>query len=194
MSCSLLIFISPQAAAMIYRLSIEENQCVHKWCYDNKICSFISEFCTFSKTGEVGIEQKLYNCVTCKMEDGHCICEICIKNCHQGHTVSFSEDDVEGFCDCGEEGSRGIRSCNMLKGKFCSFYHILLRELLPQNFFSLVNFCFWVDKIGEKIIGWLKIWNLENQMKERNKKHLYTNTLLTRSNHKMQILYFSWII
>ena len=79
--------------------------------------SFISEFCTFSTTGEVGIEQKLYICVTCKMDDGYCICEICIKNCHQGHTVLFSEYDLEGYCDCGEQGSQGKRSCNMLKGR-----------------------------------------------------------------------------
>ena len=76
----------------------------------------ISEFCTFSTTGEVGIEQMLYNCITCNMLDGHCICKICINNCHKGHKVVFSEEDAEGYCDCGEQGSRGIRSCNMLKG------------------------------------------------------------------------------
>ena len=76
----------------------------------------ISEFCTFSTTGEVGIEQMLYNCITCNMQDGHCICKICINNCHKGHKVVFSEEDAEGYCDCGEQGSRGIRSCNMLKG------------------------------------------------------------------------------
>ena len=27
-----------------------------------------SEFCSFSQTGEVGIEQKLYNCFTCNMQ------------------------------------------------------------------------------------------------------------------------------
>ena len=87
---------------------------------------FFSENCTFSQTGEVGIEQKLYNCVTCNMQDGHCICKICINNCHKGHKVVFSEEDAEGFCDCGEQGSRGIRSCNMLKGRFISFYSILI--------------------------------------------------------------------
>ena len=75
-----------------------------------------SDLCTFSQTGEVGIEQKLYNCFTCNMQDGHCICEICINNCHKGHIVVFSEDDAEGFCDCGEQGSRDIGSCYMLKG------------------------------------------------------------------------------
>ena len=50
------------------------------------------------------------------MVDGHCICEICINNCHEGHKVVFAENDAEGFCDCGEQGSRSIRSCKMLKG------------------------------------------------------------------------------
>ena len=53
-------------------------------------------------------------------EDGYCICEICIKNCHAGHktylTKEFDEGFGPGFCDCGDEGSRGIRSCKMLKG------------------------------------------------------------------------------
>ena len=82
---------------------------------------FITECCTFSKTGQVGIQQKLYCCITCKMVDGHCICEICINNCHEGHNVVFSEDDLEGYCDCGEQGSQGKRPCNMLKGRFYYF-------------------------------------------------------------------------
>ena len=82
----------------------------------------IKSICSFSQTGVVGIEQKLYSCVTCNMQDGHCICEVCIKNCHKGHKVVFSEEDAEGYCDCGEQGSRGITSCNMLKGRLCSFY------------------------------------------------------------------------
>ena len=66
--------------------------------------------------------QKFYRCATCNMtEDGLCICEICIKNCHAGHIIfespTYKEGIGEGFCDCGEEGSRGIRSCKMLKGK-----------------------------------------------------------------------------
>ena len=70
----------------------------------------------------MGIQQKLYNCVTCNMKDGYCICENCIKNCHKGHNVVFSEEDIEGYCDCGEQSSRGITSCNMLKGRICCFY------------------------------------------------------------------------
>ena len=70
-------------------------------------------------------EQKWYKCATCNMvEDGYCICQICIKTCHEGHII-FQSDRYEqgfglGFCDCGEEGSRGIRSCKMLQGKFAT--------------------------------------------------------------------------
>ena len=68
-------------------------------------------------------EQKWYKCATCNMvEDGYCICQICIKTCHEGHNVvqtdTYEQGFGLGFCDCGEEGSRGIRSCKMLQGKF----------------------------------------------------------------------------
>ena len=61
-------------------------------------------------------------------EDGYCICEICIKNCHAGHntylTKEFDEGFGPGFCDCGDEGSQGIRTCKTIKG-------MLIKQLLP---------------------------------------------------------------
>ena len=49
--------------------------------------------------------------------DKYCICEICINSCHAGHDTTFIDQfNFHGFCDCGDEGSRGIRSCKMLKG------------------------------------------------------------------------------
>ena len=69
------------------------------------------------------IKQKLYRCVTCQMTgqlstgDKYCICEICINSCHAGHDTTFIDQfNFHGFCDCGDEGLRGIRSCKMLKG------------------------------------------------------------------------------
>ena len=77
-------------------------------------------------------------CATCfKTENGYCICEICINNCHEGH-ITFQTDAYEegfglGFCDCGEEGSRGIGSCKMLKGKYI---HKLFSSYLTCSSFS----------------------------------------------------------
>ena len=85
--------------------------------------NLLSGLCTFTITGEEMMLQKFYWCATCNIPsaDEYCICEICIKNCHAGHityeTPIFEEGFGPGFCDCGEEGSRGIRSCKMLKGK-----------------------------------------------------------------------------
>ena len=61
-------------------------------------------------------------------EDGYCICEICIRNCHAGHktylTKEFDEGFGPGFCDCGDEGSQGIRTCKIIKG-------MIIKQLLP---------------------------------------------------------------
>ena len=75
------------------------------------------------------VNQKLYQCDTCSMnEDGYCICEICIRNCHAGHktylTKEFDEGFGPGFCDCGDEGSQGIRTCKIIKG-------MIIKQLLP---------------------------------------------------------------
>ena len=71
-------------------------------------------------TGERLIPQKLYKCSTCGMgeDDVRCICEFCIKSCHEGHDISMAFEDKEvgyGYCDCGQEASKGKRSCNLLK-------------------------------------------------------------------------------
>ena len=91
-------------------------------------------------TGERMPLQKLYKCSPCGLaEDGHCICEFCIKNCHEGHNTSMAgcqdqeeyikEEVLSGYCDCGEEASRGKRSCNILKSTSGS-----LREKLEEKF------------------------------------------------------------
>ena len=54
------------------------------------------------------------------------ICEICIKHCHAGHNIFFSQVEY-GFCNCGQEGLRGIRPCQML-----NFLHS--RKNAPGNY------------------------------------------------------------
>ena len=87
-------------------------------------------------TGERMVPQKLYKCATCGMaDDGYCICEFCIKSCHEGHEISmFDEEGVGyGFCDCGEEASQDKRSCNLLKSTKDKFPDSI-REKLEKKF------------------------------------------------------------
>ena len=99
---------------------------------------------------------KSYGCTTCNMTGNvdansiYVICEICIKNCHVGHNISEMSFE-RGFCDCGEEGSRGIRSCKMLTGKFIhEFVSFCLLNL------SITFFNYWITYVCEKI-GFLMV-------------------------------------
>lgn len=94
------------------------------------------DMCTYNMTGERMVPQKLYKCATCGMaDDGYCICEFCIKSCHEGHEISmFDEEGVGyGFCDCGEEASQDKRSCNLLKSTKDKFPDSI-REKLEKKF------------------------------------------------------------
>ena len=87
-------------------------------------------------TGERMVPQKLYKCATCGMaDDGYCICEFCIKSCHEGHEISmFDKEGVGyGFCDCGEEASQDKRSCNLLKSTK-DIFPDSIREKLEKKF------------------------------------------------------------
>jgi len=92
--------------------------------------------CTFNFTKERYPVQKMYKCATCEMADpGCCICEVCIKTCHDGHDISLygdrgNKDGIgRGFCDCGSEGSEGKRICKNLKEKSKG-----VREELEEKF------------------------------------------------------------
>lgn len=94
------------------------------------------DMCTYNMTGERMVPQKLYKCATCGMaDDGYCICEFCIKSCHEGHEISmFDEEGVGyGFCDCGAEASQDKRSCNLLKSTKDIFSYSI-REKLEKKF------------------------------------------------------------
>jgi len=94
------------------------------------------DMCTYNMTGERMVPQKLYKCATCGMaDDGYCICEFCIKSCHEGHEISmFDEEGVGyGFCDCGEEASQDKRSCNLLKSTK-DIFPDSIREKLEKKF------------------------------------------------------------
>ena len=86
------------------------------------------------------MKQTLYQCATCNMtEDGYCICESCINNCHEGHLTyqSFSES---GFCDCGWEGSRGIRPCKFVLPSGLKVFEAMKKGIFPdQATFDLYN-------------------------------------------------------
>jgi len=67
---------------------------------NKKVCTFV--------TGKGAlIEQHMYHCATCELNDEDtCICKVCIKLCHKGHDVSLAGIG-KSFCDCGSDDTEG---------------------------------------------------------------------------------------
>ena len=69
------------------------------------------KLCTFVTGKGALIEQHMYNCATCEMNDEDtCICKVCVKLCHKGHDVSMAKMG-KSFCDCGSDDT-GICKAN----------------------------------------------------------------------------------
>lgn len=93
--------------------------------------------CTYNMSKKRMVVQKLFKCSTCDMDDdGYCICETCIKTCHEGHETTMSHEERDGFgygfCDCGDEAVSGARTCKTLKQTSDNSSNV--REQLEEKF------------------------------------------------------------
>ena len=55
--------------------------------------------CTFLLTGPHFVEQDIYHCRTCKLDNKEGVCVVCARTCHEGHDCSFSYRS-SFYCDC----------------------------------------------------------------------------------------------
>ncbi len=69
------------------------------------------KLCTFLTENGALIEQHVYHCVTCDLDDeSSCVCKVCVKLCHKGHEVKMAKIE-KSFCDCGSDNN-GICKAN----------------------------------------------------------------------------------
>ena len=119
--------------------------------------------------------------------DKYCICEICINSCHAGHDTTFIDQfNFHGFCDCGDEGLRGIRSCKMLKGTVLMKF-ILCLDLVksmdgwkPIHHFSTLVCTDAVSTFVEKMMSCVMLLNerLCRCFNEKRTKNFYGAKLI----------------
>jgi len=57
--------------------------------------------CTFNATGVDFFPQMMFHCKECNLETHYGCCEVCVKTCHKGHTVSAPIASPGFYCDCG---------------------------------------------------------------------------------------------
>eukprot|EP00041_Stephanoeca_diplocostata_P003906 m.39184 g.39184 ORF g.39184 m.39184 type:complete len:2594 (-) comp14703_c0_seq1:398-8179(-) len=61
--------------------------------------------CTYNYTGDVHVEQDVFQCHTCNIVDDMCICTACATGSHVGHDVRYKGKASAAFCDCGNTAS-----------------------------------------------------------------------------------------
>eukprot|EP00948_MAST-09A_sp_MAST-9A-sp1_P001621 g1621.t1 len=61
--------------------------------------------CTFRQVGREFMAQMVFECYTCGMKKGDCICLVCALTCHKGHILSIGRKSARAFCDCGPSGT-----------------------------------------------------------------------------------------
>ncbi len=64
--------------------------------------------CTYIFTGNVGVKQHYYHCLTCNINTNpqSGICEVCAKFCHSSHNLKYIGVGKNIVCECGNKGPR----------------------------------------------------------------------------------------
>ncbi|KAH0788076.1 Zinc finger in N-recognin family protein [Histomonas meleagridis] len=58
--------------------------------------------CTFEQTGkEYAPHERMFQCRTCRIDNGSGVCEECAKVCHKGHDLVEIKNVPDFYCDCG---------------------------------------------------------------------------------------------
>lgn len=61
---------------------------------------YMTPVCTFVRTGAQSMQQHIYDCVTCGLVDGLCICDACAVRCHSTHELVDRGVSGSAYCDC----------------------------------------------------------------------------------------------
>lgn len=78
----------------------------------------INLICTFAASGTTLIAQEWYECRTCNLVNGLCMCEVCAHNCHKGHNVVCIGMSNGCFCDCPQKCN--CKCCSTLRMQSCT--------------------------------------------------------------------------
>nr|XP_018904419.1 PREDICTED: E3 ubiquitin-protein ligase UBR5 isoform X3 [Bemisia tabaci] len=63
-----------------------------------------NDTCSFTWTGDVHINQDIFECRTCGLIGTLCCCTECARVCHRGHDCKIKRTAPTAYCDCWEKG------------------------------------------------------------------------------------------
>ena len=108
----------------------------------------IVTLCTAAQNGPRYIEQKWYQCKTCKLIGKLGCCEACARRCHQGHDCVYVGVVEKAYCDCGTGRAPKPCSClgNAATCNTCTYFY-LGRQFIGQRFYQCLT-CRLPDPMG----------------------------------------------
>ncbi|XP_046991563.1 E3 ubiquitin-protein ligase UBR5 [Schistocerca americana] len=88
--------VKAQIASMVYPPgSAPDDSPLHVIC--------CNDTCSFTWTGDVHINQDIFECRTCGLTGSLCCCTECARVCHKGHDCKLKRTSPTAYCDCWEK-------------------------------------------------------------------------------------------
>lgn len=130
------------------RGSNPDDSPLHVLCYNDT--------CSFTWTGDLHINQDIFECKTCGLTGSLCCCTECARVCHKGHDCKLKHTSPTAYCDCWQKCK-----CKALKsGHQNSRFELLSRIITDTDLVNLPN------ARGENILLFL-VHTVERQVKEQ---------------------------
>lgn len=136
-------------AQMVFpRGSNPDDSPLHVLCYNDT--------CSFTWTGDLHINQDIFECRTCGLTGSLCCCTECARVCHKGHDCKLKHTSPTAYCDCWQKCK-----CKALKAGHQNSRFELLSRLITDT--DLVNI---PNGRGENILLFL-LQTVRRQLKEQ---------------------------
>lgn len=136
-------------AQMVFpRGSNPDDSPLHVLCYNDT--------CSFTWTGDLHINQDIFECRTCGLTGSLCCCTECARVCHKGHDCKLKRTSPTAYCDCWQKCK-----CKALKaGHQNSRFELLSRLIMDTDLVNIPN------GRGENILLFL-LQTVRRQVKEQ---------------------------
>ena len=94
-----------------------------------------NDTCSFTWTGDVHINQEIFECRTCGLTGSLCCCTECARVCHRDHDCKLKKTSPTAYCDCWEK----CKCRALIAGHQGARYDLLCRLVTSTDLATKIN-------------------------------------------------------